>query len=268
MQAGARVDDKSAFGTFGTWRVGVTWHPAEVVRVWGAAGTGFKAPTFPQQFAHSAYEVGDSTIRPVRSSDAELGARLEFAGGRVSVGVTGFRQQFRQLIQYISAPPGSPTYTNLGGARARGVEATIDVTVGRGLDVSAHWSRLATAVTDTGAAASVGFSQGEPLLRRPGESGGVLVRYQQGGATLALVGTYVGARDDIDYSGLSARRVILPGYGTWDLSLTAPVRRRAGRAPGVDVTVRGENIFDAAYQQAVGFPGRRRTALVGVDVGY
>ena len=48
-----------------------------------------------------------------------------------------------------------------------------------------------------------------------------------------------------------------------DLSLDAPIRRSAGRSLGIDLTLRGENLFNAAYQQTVGFPGRGRTLFAG-----
>ena len=56
--------------------------------------------------------------------------------------------------------------------------------------------------------------------------------------------------------------------GSVDMALNLPVRRALGRSPGIELTVRAENIFDASYQQTVGFPGRGRTMLGGVRVEF
>ena len=85
---------------------------------------------------------------------------------------------------------------------------------------------------------------------------------------MAFTALRIGSRADVDFSGVAASRVILPGYTTMDLALDAPFRRASGRSPGVDLTLRGENLFNAAYQQTVGFPGRGRTLLAGGRVRF
>jgi vitamin B12 transporter len=263
VQLGARVDDNSAFGTFGTWRVGATWHLAAIARVWAAAGTAFKAPTFSQLFAQSAFEVGNPALAPERTRNGDVGAEAAFADRRIRVGATIFWQQFRDLIQYVGAAPGQPTYVNLGGAKSRGLEATLTAAASARVTLSAHWTWLHTAVTDTGAASSLSFQLGSSLIRRPAAAGGGTVAYRWHGLMVAATALRTGARDDVDFSGATARRVTLLGYTTIDLALDAPIRPAGGRSPGVDLTLRGENLFNAAYQQTVGFPGRGRTLLAG-----
>ncbi len=262
-QAGVRLDDNSAFGTFTTWRVGATWHVGADTRLWVAAGTAFKAPTFSQLFAASAFEVGNPALAPERSKNSEVGLERTSANHHVTLAVTAFWQQFRDLIQYVGAAPGQPTYVNLGGANARGVELTVVANPSPRLTLSAHWTWLHTEVTDTGSAASLSFQQGASLIRRPGSSGGGTAAYRWHGLTLAGTATRTGTRDDVDFAGFPGTRVILPAYTTLDLSLDAPIRRSAGRSLGIDLTLRGENLFNAVYQQTVGFPGRGRTLFAG-----
>ena len=144
LQLGARLDDNSAFGAFGTWRVGAAWHAQAGARIWAAAGTAFKAPTFSQLFASSAFEVGNPDLAPERSENGEIGAEAPVADRRVRFGATFFWQHFRDLIQYVGAAPGAPTYLNLGGANSRGLEATmvaqgfIPGDAERALDLAAH----------------------------------------------------------------------------------------------------------------------------------
>jgi vitamin B12 transporter len=268
LQAGARIDDNSAFGEFGTWRVGAAWHVTRSGRIWAAAGTAFKAPTFSQLFAESAFEVGNPALTPEHSRNGELGAETTLGGGWLRIGVTSFWQRFRDLIQYISAAPGDPTYQNLGAASSRGVEAVVGLRASRNLTVSAQWTWLHTEVTDTGAISSVSFQLGSSLVRRPSTTGSATAIYRQRGLILAATVTRVGPRDDIDFSAGSSQRVILPEYVTTDLAVDVPIRHAVGRAPGFDMTARGENIFDAKYQQTVGFPGRGRTVFAGARIAF
>jgi vitamin B12 transporter len=268
LQLGARLDDNSAFGAFGTWRAGAAWHARAGTKLWAAAGTAFKAPTFSQLFASSAFEVGNPELAPERSENGEIGGEAPVADRRLRLGATIFWQHFRDLIQYVGAAPGAPTYLNLGGANSRGLEATLVARASSRLTLSAHWTWLHTEVTDTGAASSPSFQQGSRLIRRPAQSGGATAAYHWHGLTVAATGVRIGSRDDVDFSGVAARRVILPGYTTMDLALDVPVRTESGRSPGVDLTLRGENIFEAAYLQTVGFPGRGRTLLAGARVRF
>jgi vitamin B12 transporter len=268
VQAGARLDDNSAFGQFGTWRVGASWRPRAAWRVWGATGTAFKAPTFSELFAGSAFEVGNPALTPERSRNIELGTEVALASGRASLGVTAFRQRFRDLIQYVSAAPGEPTYTNLGGAEARGLEFTGRVAVTSELGLRAHWTLLATEVTDTGAASSVTFTRGARLLRRPASTLSATADLAIDQIRLSGTVTRIGARDDADFRDFPAARVALPSYVLVDVALDAPLVDFGAGQGGLDVTMRAENLLDAAYEQVIGFPGRGRTLLAGGRVRF
>lgn len=268
IQAGVRLDDNSAFGRFTTARLGVTIHPRDDARLWISAGTAFKAPTFSELFAASAFEVGTTALVPEQSRNLEVGAERSVADGRLVLGATAFRQRFRDLIQYVSAAPGEPTYANLQGADVRGLEATATVRPIGGVAVRVHWSWLDTEVTDTGATSSVVFTQGAALLRRPGSGGGLTASAPLAGGTVALALTRVGAREDADFRDFPAARVTLPSYTLVDASLDLPVVGRDGDGVGIDLTLRAENLFDRAYDQVVGFPGRGRTVMGGGRVRF
>ena len=267
-QLGVRLDNNSAFGTFKTWRVGATWHVSELARIWVGAGTAFKAPTFLQLFARSPFEVGNAALMPEQSRNTEVGFETRSQDQRVTVGATAFWQHFSDLIHYVSAASGQPTYVNLGGVDSRGIEATISGKLAAGVAVNAHWTWLHTAVTDTGSASSLVFTQGARLIRRPASSGGATLTYHWRGLTVAATATRVGERDDVDFSGFPGARVILPGYTTMDLAVEAPLHRGAGRSAGVSLTLRGENLFNVAYQQTVGFPGRSRALFAGAGLRF
>lgn len=267
VQVGARLDDNSAFGEFATWRAGVSWELSRRTRVWGAVGTAFKAPTFAELFADDLYEVGNPTLDPERSTNVEAGATHQLSRG-ARIEMTAFSQRFRDLIQYIGAAPGDPTYINLGVASSRGLEAAFTLQPTATIGVRAHWTLLDTDVADSGSASSLTFQQGAPLLRRPSASGGVTLTVRERGATVAGTIRHVGHRDDVDYRDFPARRTTLPSYTMLDVAVEVPVGRQQGSAGGMELTFRGENLLDAAYDQVVGFPGRGRTLLMGARLRY
>ncbi len=266
LQLGGRLDRNSAFGNFGTWRVGANIQNREGWRLWGAAGTAFKAPTFSELFAASAFEIGNPDLNPERNTSIEVGLRRALPKARGTFSVTGFSQRFRDLIQYVSGAPGDPTYVNLGEVRSRGVEAAVWYKLSPTFNVKAAWTWLRTEVTDTGAVSSVAFTQGEALIRRPAQSGSLTLEYQAHGTTAAVVVNHVGERADADYRSFPSVRATLPSYQTVDLSLTRPLRFSSRASSGLDLTVRGENLFDAEYEQVVGYQARGRTLSVGVRI--
>jgi outer membrane cobalamin receptor len=80
--------------------------------------------------------------------------------------------------------------------------------------------------------------------------------------------TYVGPRDDADFNQFPAQRVVLPGYAVVDLAAEVEVLRAGpGRSP-ISGTLRVENLFNQAYDQVVGFAGRRRGVYGGTKFRF
>jgi vitamin B12 transporter len=262
--AGLRLDDNSAFGTFMTWRTGASWKVSPGTRIRASAGSAFKAPTFAENFANSPFEVGDSTLTPEKSIGWEAGAEQVLAGGRATIGVVWFDQRFSQQIQYAFQAPGAPTYFNLGKATARGLEARAALRPVPAWTLGASYALLVSEVTDTGGAASPGFAQGEPLIRRPRHSARLWTGVQpvpavQLGAELRLVG----AAYDVDFREFPSERVTLPAHQVVDAHGSVTLIRGDGARPMVALTGRVENLLNEEYETIVGFPGRARTVFVG-----
>lgn len=261
VHVGTRHDDNTAFGGFTTWRAGLVWRPLQQVRVWAAGGTGFKAPTFSELFAASAFEVGNPALRPERSRSVEAGLALSAEYGALSL--TAFDQEYRDLIQYITVAPGEPTYDNLAAARSRGVEVSATWHATDAIILRGDWTRLHTEVSDTGASSSVTFAQGERLLRRPSHTLSATILARPWGTTASLAVFRVGERDDADFRDFPASRITLPSYVVVNAALAVPIAAPGQGWPGLALQVRGENLLDAEWEQAVGFPGRGRTVMAG-----
>jgi vitamin B12 transporter len=264
VNAGVRVDDNEAFGTFFTWRAGAAWRLRTGTRLRVSAGTAFKAPTFSENYAASPFEVGNPALEPERTRSWEVGAEQALLRGILSLSAAYFDQRFRNLIQYVSAEPGAPTYENLGAADSRGIETGATVRPADGVTLSATYTRLHTRVTDAGASLSPGFAAGERLIRRPSHSGRIGAAWRAGErAVVSASALLIGGRDDVDFSAFPASRVRLPAYQVVDLSADVTVLGASAGRVGLALTARLENALDATYLTVVGFPGRGRTLYAG-----
>jgi len=270
---GVRVEDNERFGTFVTVRLGASYRVAPGTRLRVTAGNAFREPTFAENYS-TGYSVGNPALEPEQSRSGELGLDQSLAGGRLSLSATVFDQLFRQMIDYNpSAAPGAPNYENIAGATARGAELGVRALPTATLVLAASYTYLSTDVTSGGFDTTSGaaLAVGRPLLRRPTHSGRLdLVYHPVARGTLSLAATYVGQRDDQDFSSYPAPRVTLPPHTSVDLagSLTLVGARGGGGAPQLVATGRIENLLDARYQEVKDFPARGRTIFVGARLGF
>lgn len=269
LTAGARVDDDQTFGTFATWRAGAAYRLPWGTRIRAAAGTGYKEPTFLENFGSSAVR-GNPGLAPEHSRSWEVGARQPLLGGRLAAHATWFDQRFEDLIQFTFSPPTptAPNYFNVPSAVARGLETGIEVRPTADLDFDASYTFLHTAAVDVGfdSGPDATFVKGQPLLRRPRNSGLLTATWvPSAGSSLTLGVTAAGSRWDRDFSTYPARRVRLAGYVRADVS--GRLRLVSGGHASLAATIRIDNLLDRRYVEAVGFPARGRTIFIGADAG-
>jgi vitamin B12 transporter len=82
-----------------------------------------------------------------------------------------------------------------------------------------------------------------------------------GGARLSLSAVYLGARDDLDYSGWAARRVRLDPF----LVLNAAASLRL--SGGVEALLRLDNILDERFELVRGYGTAGFSLYAGIRVG-
>ncbi len=272
LNAGLRLDDNDAFGTFLTYRLGATYEFSTGTRVLGSLGKAFKEPTFIENYGNSPFAVGNPELAPERSTSWEIGAEQRIWHGRVTAGATYFDQSFRDMIQYtfVTETPGDPNYLNVAAASASGLEVSARVMITPALSFAASYTYLNTVVNDAGfdTDPDAAFVEGERLLRRPTHQIGVDAKYRflHRRATIDLSLDYVGDRDDRDFAAFPVARVTLPGYARVDAAGEFVVLRRSS-APTFTITGRVENLFGAEYHEVVGFPARGRVVFIGARVG-
>ena len=255
---GARLDRNSQFDSHATGRAGVSYRLGRT-RVRAAAGTGFKEPTFFENFAQG-FVHGNPDLKPERSTSWEVGMEHTADGGRVTVALTYFDQRFRDLIEYTGTPvpPDTLNYYNVAGAQANGVEGSITAALGRGVVASLIYSYLHT--RGEGGPGGL-FAAGRRLLRRPTHS----LTHElsiplaaRGHAALTV--HVVGDREDVN-------DVTLRPYAHLNLAADYDVVRRGPNRSALAVTARVENLTNDDAREVAGFLPRRRTVTVGARLG-
>lgn len=270
LNVGMRLEDNQTFGTFLTARGGLVYRPDATSRLRLAAGTGFKEPTFFENFA-TGFVRGNPNLDPERSVSWELGLERTFLQGALRVAGTFFRQQFRDLIQFTFSPPraGDPNWFNVAAADASGLEVEARAVLPQGMRWEMGYTYLRTRVTEAGFDLGPGaaFEAGKPLLRRPAHSGFVML--SPGDWKIlrtSVISRYVGAREDLDFSRFPAERRVLDPY--WTVDLVGEVRvLRLPSGWDLGLTVKGENLFDADARESFNFPARGRTLWLGARLG-
>jgi vitamin B12 transporter len=269
--AGVRLEDNQRFGTFGTYRGGIAYRFPRGTRLRATLGNAFREPTFFENYS-TGFSTGNPDLRPEHSQSWEVGLEQSALNGRLRVSATFFDQRFHDMIDYNpSAAPGAPNYENVAAATARGVELGLEAAPARGFSLAGTYTALYTRATSAGFDSSSGaqFAVGQPLLRRPAQAARLDAGYRwagRWGGTLSAAVTYVGSREDQDFSTFPAPRVTLPAYARVDATAVIDVVHARGVTPGVSASTRIENLFDLSYEEVKNFPARRRTVFVGAKL--
>ena len=266
ITVGGRIDDNDRFGTFHSYRAGIT-RQVRALKLHAALGTGFKEPTFYENYA-TGFVRGDPALQPEESRSVEIGAELQHAGSRVQL--TAFDQRYRNLIQYTATPaPDAPNYHNIGAATARGAELSVAVSLPHDIAARTEYTYLHTEVTDEGFGADPLFQAGEKLIRRPTHQASFAVDAPVTRRTrAAATARYVGRRDDLDFTDplqWQGKRVTQPAYVTVDLGLQHDLLT-GPRA--VAAFVRADNVLNERYEPVFNFPAPPRVLRAGVRASY
>lgn len=190
LTIGGRVDSYSDYGAQPTFRLaGVL--PFGDIRLRGSFGTGFRAPTIYQRFSPD-YGNADLAAETSRGWDAGIEIPIFRRG---SVRITRYRQETKQLIDFVTDPvTWASSYQNRGSVIQAGWESTLRVALTGRLGVNAGL----TLMEARDALADVS------LVRRPKQTVTLGIDYRPGTRwNAALRARYVGEREDIDFSSLS-----------------------------------------------------------------
>ncbi len=245
LQASLRRDDPDEADAETTARLGAVYSlPDGATRVRVNWGTGFKLPGF---FALGSPLVGNPDLRPETSTSLELGLSRVLAGGAGQVDLALFDNDYEDLIDL---DPDTFRNVNRDRVTTRGAELAGTVALSSAVSLRGH-----VTFTDIDVKGA-----DRELQQRPEWRGGAALRWQPSGTWLAdLDWLYTG---DVLDSSLPTGQLTLPAWNRVDLSVTwTPV-------PGLAVTFAVDNLLDAHYEEAIGFPAAGLRPRLGFRFGF
>jgi iron complex outermembrane recepter protein len=235
---------------------GALYHASDRVSVWGAANSGFRAPTLTELYRQ--FSVGAVTTRPnallapERLFGGEAGINIAPARN-VSVRVTWFDNRITNPVLNVTLNATTAMKQNVPETRVRGVQTDVDYRVGSSWRFSAGYIYDDAAVTDGGVANAV--LVGKQLQQVTKNRGTLQAAYSNPKfATVALGVQFIGLtyNDDLNVNFIPVLTLAdagyapnypagLPGYTVVDLSVSRNLGRNIQAFFGV------QNLFDKVY---------------------
>ncbi|HYG89672.1 MAG TPA: TonB-dependent receptor [Azospirillum sp.] len=246
VSAGTRMDLPQGFDTAVSPRIGALYRLDGTGTTFKANwGKGFRLPSF---FSLGNPIVGNPDLRPEKSTGWDVGVVQDFAEGRASVGITYFWNRVKSLIDFEEGPP--PRLVNRSAATSRGIELTANWQVTPTFLARGQVTYTRTAVDDSD----------EPLRNRPKWRGGGEVRWRpleewEFGASVVRVGS-------VPDSSIPTGDLRLAPYTTVGATATWSPH------PNLQLQLAIENLLDADYEEAVGFPAPGRQVRAAVRVTF
>ncbi len=132
LQLSLREDHNTQFGNFVTGGAGYGYRFSPAWRVSTSYGNAFKAPTFNQLFFPN---FGNENLNPEKSDNVEAGLHYETA--KLRAGVTVFKNNIRDLIEF-SGPPSGTNPVNVAKAEITGATLVGDWNLNDNLTLMAN----------------------------------------------------------------------------------------------------------------------------------
>jgi iron complex outermembrane receptor protein/vitamin B12 transporter len=243
--AGIRADFTDREDAVVTPRISGSYSIAEPLQVRASWGEGFKLPSF---FALGGSVVSNPTLAAEHSRGWDVGLRYAHTEERLAASVTYFEIQVRDLIDF---DPRSFRLENLGEVRSRGVELEASAMPLPSLELSGHATFAEPLDTETR----------EPLLNRPRWRGGLALRWQPiEPVSLRIEALFVGSALDVSVPTGRTERIPLDAYARVDLALSWSPR------DWLEIHLAVDNLLDAEYREAIGYPAPGIRPRAGVEL--
>ena len=231
-----------------------------VTRLHASYGTGIRPPG-----GSDLAFTNNPGLKPetIRSYDA--GIERRFWAGRASVDATWFHSNYRDLIVSLggSLAKLSHFYTdNLANALSEGIEASGRVRPSASILLTGNYTWLETeALSLNGGSGLVQqyYYPGQPLLRRPKQSGSLLATWQHGRADVTVAGYMRGRSLDVEPNfGAFGGLYWNPGFSNFNINVNYRVKGNLTAYANL------RNAFDSRYEEIYGFPAPLLNVVAGV----
>jgi vitamin B12 transporter len=267
---GVRIDDNGSFGTVVVPRSSLAYLLRSGGGFWGATrlkfnfGLGVKEPSFLESYANSPYFVGNPNLAPERARTLDFGVDQRFWQGRAKLELDGFDNLFRDQIAFETTnyETYSGTYFNIGRAKARGAEVSLELAPLAGFRAIGNYTYLDSEVIDSGSPSDPALQAGRWLLRRPRHSGSLQILWDWKRMNVTSTTAFVGRRQDSDFLGFEPPLIWNNGYTNSNLSWSY--------RSSYHLTYYGlvENLFNQKYMEILGYPALKLTYRAGIRVEF
>ena len=265
------MESNTTFGIRTVPRAGIVYTARYGNGFWGdtnlrfSYGEGIKEPALEQSFGSDPCYPGNPNLKPEQSQTFNATLDQYLLSDRARVSLTFFASRFTDIISFAPNPQPNPnycgTYFNTDLARARGLNLSTDLRLKKWLTINGYYTYDATRVLATDNPPSdPAYSPGEPLLRRPENSGSVILNVFWARLNWNFIGYFSGVRTDINFFTLAPANN--PGYARFDMAASYNVTR------SLAFTARVLNLFNKQYQDALGYPALGQTYYFGLRYSF
>jgi outer membrane cobalamin receptor len=267
LNAGFRIVSNTTFGIRTVPSAGIVYAARFGHGFWGktnlrfAYGEGIKEPALEQTYGSDPCYPGNPNLKPEQSQTYNATLDQYFLSDRARVSLTFFASRFMDIISYAPNPPPNPnycgTYFNTDLARARGLNLSTELRMNKRFSINGYYTYDATRVLQAGeSGADPAYNVGEPLLRRPLNSGSVIFNVFWARVNWNFIGYFSGVRTDVNFFTLQPANN--PGYARFDMAASYNLTH------GLALTARVWNLFNKQYQDALGYPALGQTYAFGM----
>ncbi|WP_265529900.1 TonB-dependent receptor plug domain-containing protein [Sphingomicrobium marinum] len=252
LDAAIRHDDFSHFNDATSFSAGALV-PLGDITLTANYGEGIAQPSFYDLFGFFPGSfVGNPDVTPERSRGGDIGIRYD--ADHFGLGLTFFTQNLTDeivstfdVITFLSSVENGD-----GKSQRRGIEAEASYSFGEALEISANYSHLDA--TDPELPGGSTLAE----VRRPSHRGAIILTGRSGGFTYGGSLAIVSERFDTDFDVFPAERVTLGTYALASARIAYAVNDT------IEISVRGSNLFDADYQDVIGYNTQGRAVFVGL----
>lgn len=244
---GVRYDHHQKFGSQFSYRIAPAFFiPSTNTKIKGTIGNAFKAPSLYYLFDPT---YGNPNLNPEKNIGWDFGFEQFINNDLLVIGVTYFSNEFKDLMTFDD----NFKVANISKAESNGIEAEIKSRLFNQLNLNLNYT-----FTETKNKSDNSIDKDKPLLRRPKHKISFNTNYVLNeNINFNIEVVYYSKRYDLDFSTYPSQRVKLKDYTLANFSAIYTLNNF------ISLSGRVENIFDADYEEVLGFGTKGRTAYLG-----
>ncbi|HVW11607.1 MAG TPA: TonB-dependent receptor [Bryobacteraceae bacterium] len=241
-------------------KIGAALMMSPTTRLHGSYSTGIRPPG-----GSDIAFTDNPALRPEQTRSYDAGINHQFLSGKLAVDATWFHNHYQDLIVSLGGSLsllGQYSTGNLANALTEGIETTMQVRPARWLSLDASYTWLQTealALSGSSDLVQADYYLGQPLFRRPRNSGTFVASVHEGRVTANLTGYWRSHTLDVEPNyGASEGRFWNPGYQNVGLNVNVRVVHNLTAYANL------RNALDQRYEEIYGFPAPLLNVVAGL----